>query len=908
MAKKCTAEDVKAAMQNMDSIRNIIMVGPMGIGKSCGMDCLGAQCGLVAEDKIGETRFTHTRQDERDKGCTVKSSLTSMVLKKQACDGLRNDLLLHCMDTPGHTEFAGELSIMAPLADGALFIVDGSRGDLSPQVAQHVKLAKEWAITPVLFCNRLDIALLVTKKPADEILDDLMMLVEAFNGLLEAAPSVGPLSAEKGSVMFGSLLHGWGFTIPHVAGTYSKKFASDIETMSNRLWGENYFNPKKKTWTKSSQDGSSRGFCQLIMAPIMKILETAEAGDVDKLEKMMAAMGVTLPNDVKKLTGVTLFHRAMQAWMPAGICIANAFEQFIPNPAKAQEHRVPSLISGPPTDPACVAVQKCDVKGQLLFQVAKLVPQPSAAGRFFALGRVFSGTMGADKCFLLDEDFVPKHAQEEMDRMAAENEGVAVDAFAPAEQEEDAEAAAPQGDGSESPSGGDKTPAVQGGFTPKATKSAGLVERRIQGVVTVSAKTFTAIQSVPAGNLCAVSGIDQFILKRATVAGSKDAFPLRKPTMSVSPVVRIALQPRSAADLPKMVEALRRLAKTCPIVETSLEDNGKHVLAACGQEHMRMLQRDLTIEYLPEVEVKWDEPSISYRETVTSESSMMCLSKSPNKHNRLFVKAEPMDNDLCTAIETNKINPHQDLKIRSKLMEKEFGWDKTDALKIWGFGPAPEEAGGAYGSNILVDQTRAIQYLNEIKESVNSGLLWAARQGPLCEENMRGVRFNLHDVKLHSDSIHRGMGQIQPTARRVFFCSVITATARFQEPVFSVAIGAAAESQPGIMQALGACRGEFISCEQTGNQISVLAYVPIAETIGATPFATVLMQKTNGKASANYAFDHWETQNADPLDFRKDKSGVYGPQNKAAEILLAVRKRKGLKLEPPDLIEYYDKL
>jgi len=124
MAKKCTAEDVKAAMQNMDSIRNVIMVGPMGIGKSCGMDCLGAQCGLVAEDKIGETRFTHTRQDERDKGCTVKSSLTSMVLKKEACDGLRNDVLLHCMDTPGHTEFAGELSIMAPLADGALFIVD----------------------------------------------------------------------------------------------------------------------------------------------------------------------------------------------------------------------------------------------------------------------------------------------------------------------------------------------------------------------------------------------------------------------------------------------------------------------------------------------------------------------------------------------------------------------------------------------------------------------------------------------------------------------------------------------------------------------------------------------------------------------------------------------------------------
>jgi len=353
-----------------------------------------------------------------------------------------------------------------------------------------------------------------------------------------------------------------------------------------------------------------------------------------------------------------------------------------------------------------------------------------------------------------------------------------------------------------------------------------------------------------------------------------------------------------------MVEALRRLAKTCPIIETSLEDNGKHVLAACGQEHMRVLKYDLENEYLKDIDIRWDEPSISYRETVTAESSMMCLSKSPNKHNRLFVKAEPLDEELCQAVEANIINPFQDKKIQSKKMALEFGWDRTDAMKIWGFGPAPEEAGGSYGANILVDQTKAIQYLNEIKESVNSGLLWAARQGPLCEENMRGIRFNLHDVKLHTDSIHRGMGQIQPTARRVFFASTITGGARFAEPVFSASIGASSDSQPGIMQALGACRGEFISCEEMAGQITVQAFVPIAETIGSTPFATVLTQKTNGKAAANYSFDHWETMNADPMEFNK-----FGqPGSKAAEILIAIRRRKGMKLEPPQLIEYYDKL
>merc|ERR1719446_1983415 len=145
----------------------------------------------------------------------------------------------------------------------------------------------------------------------------------------------------------------------------------------------------------------------------------------------------------------------------------------------------------------------------------------------------------------------------------------------------------------------------------------------------------------------------------------------------------------------------------------------------------------------------------------------------------------------------------QDMKVRGKILEKEFGWTKEESIKIWGFGPAPEEAGAAYGANLLVDQTKGVQYLNEIKESVNSGLLWAAKQGPICEESMRGIRFNLHDVKLHADSIHRGMGQLQPTARRVFFAAILTGQCKLVEPVFMATVDAPEDASGGIMQALG---------------------------------------------------------------------------------------------------------
>lgn len=121
-------------------------------------------------------------------------------------------------------------------------------------------------------------------------------------------------------------------------------------------------------------------------------------------------------------------------------------------------------------------------------------------------------------------------------------------------------------------------------------------------------------------------------------------------------------------------------------------------------------------------------------------------------------------------------------------------------------GPADIDVGGA---NVIVDQTKGIQYLNEIKESVNSGLLWASRDGPLAEENMRGIRFNLMDVKLHADSIHRGMGQIQPTARRVFYGAVLTAEARFMEPIYKVVVACPEDVVAGVRQACAACRGEI---------------------------------------------------------------------------------------------------
>merc|ERR1711994_62352 len=171
-----------------------------------------------------------------------------------------------------------------------------------------------------------------------------------------------------------------------------------------------------------------------------------------------------------------------------------------------------------------------------------------------------------------------------------------------------------------------------------------------------------------------------------------------------------------------------------------------------------------------QIELKKSDPVVSYRETVSEESNQTCLSKSPNKHNRLFMKAVPMPDGLADDIDKGEVAPRQDFKIRGRYLADKYEYDVGEARKIWCFGPDTN------GPNLLIDVTKGVQYLNEIKEAV------------LADENMRAIRFNIHDVTLHTDAIHRGGGQIIPTARRVLYACTLPAGPRLMEPVYLVEI------------------------------------------------------------------------------------------------------------------------
>jgi len=178
-----------------------------------------------------------------------------------------------------------------------------------------------------------------------------------------------------------------------------------------------------------------------------------------------------------------------------------------------------------------------------------------------------------------------------------------------------------------------------------------------------------------------------------------------------------------------------------------------------------------------------------------------------------------------------------------------------------------------------------------------AGLQWVSKEGVLTGENMRGIRFNLMDVILHADAIHRGGGQIIPTARRVFYAAQMTAQPRLMEPVFLVEIQCPQSVVGGIYSVMNRRRGQIVEeMQRPGTPLlNIKAHLPVMESFG---FTADLRSNTAGQAFPQCVFDHWRVFQGDPLE----------AGSKHEEVVLACRKRKGMAVEVPPLDRFLDKL
>lgn len=372
----------------------------------------------------------------------------------------------------------------------------------------------------------------------------------------------------------------------------------------------------------------------------------------------------------------------------------------------------------------------------------------------------------------------------------------------------------------------------------KAGEKTDLAIKNIQSVCIMMGNKIEGASEIPCGSTVALAGIDKHIMKQATISDHPEAHTIKMMKFSVSPVVRIAIEPKNPGDKAKLVEGMKKLAQTDQLIQCYTMETGENIIAGCGELHLRMCLDDLETKYAKIPLIKAN-PIVSYKETVTEESSQPVLAKSPNRHNRIYTKALPLDHELINAIEENKLPT--DVKLRSSVLVQDFNWDLQDTKRIWSFGPEKT------GANMLVDATKQVQYLTEVKDSVDAAFQWVTKEGVMTEECMRGIRFNLSEAELHADSIHRAGGQIIPAVRRSLYGSQLTAKPRLEEPIFLVEIQLSPDDIGAVYQTLTQRRGMVVSENPVpGYPMTIVkAYLPVSESFG---FTEQLRAKTSGRA------------------------------------------------------------
>ena len=850
-----TVDEIRGLMDNAKNIRCLSVIAHVDHGKSTLTDSLIGHAGIIAQAKAGDARFMDTRADEQDRTITIKSTGVSLhfalenkyikskenkVDEKEWVDEKGKDtcqnFLINLIDSPGHVDFSSEVTAALRVTDGALVVVDCVEG-VCVQTETVLRQAIAERIRPILFVNKLDRIFLELHMDIEEAYQVFARAVESVNVVIATYfdDLLGDVQVypQKGTVGFGSGLHGWGFTCTKFAEMYAAKLGMPEEELREKLWGNSFFTGKK--WVKKQFDSKGkkrqRGFCQFIMSPIEKLIDAVMNEKKDVYTKMLERLKVTIPKDAVDFVGKPLLKRIMQQWLPAAEVLLQMIVNFLPSPAVAQAYRIENLYSGPMDDQAATAIRKCDKDGPLMMYVSKMVPT-SEKGRFYAFGRVFSGTVKTGATVRIQgPDYVP----------------------------------------------GKKTD---------------LFVKKVQRTVIMMGRYVEQVPDCPCGNTIGLVGIDAYLLKSGTIASWDGSHNFVDMKYSVSPVVRVSVECKNAADLPKLMEGLKRLAKSDPLVLCFTAPTGEHIVAGAGELHLEICLKDLKEEFMKGAPIQVGVPVVSFSETVSEETELTCVSKSPNKHNRIFMTAEPLADELVKQIADGEMGPTDDAKARARILADEFGWDVTEARKIWSFGCPPDGL-----ANLLIDVTKGVSYLNEIKDSIVGAFFQATMGGIICDEAMRGCRFNVEDVTLHADSIHRGAGQIMPTTKRVIYACQIKSGPRIQEPMYVCDITVPNHAISGVYSTLNARRGVIEGKEdRPGTPLcKVKAFLPVLESFG---FTALLRQNTGGQAFPQMIFSHWQMVNGDPFD----------EGSQANNIVTNVRSRKGLKEEMPEFNDYYDKL
>ena len=752
--------------------------------------------------------------------------------------------VINLIDTPGHPGFYDEVCAAVNLVDGVFLVVDVIEGVMlgTDKLLRHV-IAQ--GLPVVLVLNKIDRFVLELKIPPQDTYYKLKHTIDQLNSILSGLGSETRFLPSAGNVLFASGLYGFVFNTLSMAAHYSALMGRnfEVEEFSKRLWGNLYF------------DAGSRRFSG-------KVPENKTPGDRSFVEFIMTPLykliGYTVSEErselekVLKEVGVYLKKACYE--LNTNSLVKVVCGNFFGRPtgivdAAARFFKPPNesqkfcqLFEGDRVGEGFNKVKAGQSTGPVVVHLTKQYHDNNCEN-FFQFGRVLSGTLkSGDELIFINEKYSPKDSEHK--------------------------------------------------FAVK-----------ISDLFIYNTRYKYKVSQVPAGNFVLIPNLDNFSSKFSTLF-DKSLSSLFSKSLQVkfcllSPI-KLALEPLNPSDLPKMLEGLRKCSKSYPLLDMKMYETGEHMIFGTTELYLDSILHDLR-ELYSDIEVKLSDPSVILTETVIETSSFKAFSQTPNNMNKVSMIAEPLEASLASAIQSGALKIDDPL-LPDKL-ETNYSWDILASNNLWAFGPERE------GSNVLINDILPYELDPEVlgsKSSIVQGFQWACKEGPLCEEPIRGVKFRIIEASLAHEAVYKAPGQLIPVTRRVCYSSFLLATPRLMEPYYLYEVQCSKDCIQAIYTLLQRRRGHVKSEEpKPGTPLyTIMASLPVIDSFG---FETDLRTYTSGMAFCVCVFDQWALVPGDPLD----KKIVLRPLEPspapalARDFMVKTRNRKGLT-EDVIVSKYFD--
>lgn len=648
----------------------------------------------------------------------------------------------------------------------------------------------------------------------------------------------------KGNVIFASAIDHWAFRLGRFSDLYAKKLGSKEPLIRQFLWGNYYFDPKtKRVLTQKQHDKEKRNlkpmFVQLVLDNLWSVYEnTVEERNMEKVEKMIATLGLTIhPRDLKSKDATVLMQAILSQWLPLSSCTFAAIVHNMPAPIEAQRTRVPHMIR---PDLGFFATDEelaphTDLERDLF--TARSTPEATAVVYVSKMFAVNKDDLPENKRMQLTAEEMRERGRALRERQAEVASTLAATGAALAPEEE--QAPVPDEGPAEVVLGfariysgcielGDTLwavlPKYKTELAPTHPANAPYIkETKIEALYMMMGRDLLSVQRVPAGNLFAVRGLDGIVLRNGTLIKAPDGHATPPATLvnlagvrrTATPIVRVALEPKNPADMPKLVEGLRLLNQADPCVEVAVQDNGEHVILTAGELHLERCMKDLR-ERFARCPIQQSPPLVPFRETAVKGATMP-PPKTPgaprgtvrgtalNGALTYALRAVPLPAELATFLDANQSTIRRWRKTRGNdeaerdEVREDGRAERVPVRSFWAeLVRHLDEAGPKWaglgeqicafgprnaGPNLLFDPNaranqRSVQprgddmaasladmhlvpMHRELCDAVETGFQLATGSGPLCAEPMQGMAFFVEEVTLEeSDTVHPRASQV----------------------------------------------------------------------------------------------------------------------------------------------------